>query len=119
MGDLHDRSELSYRRIIETANEGVWVLDPAGRTTYANAKIAALLGYSAEEMASLSLYDVLDEPGKDRAAANLELRREGQSAQLECSYLRKDGTPVWVLLNASPLFDEAGGYLGSVSLVSE
>lgn len=28
--------EKQYRRIIETSEEGIWLLDPQGRTTFAN-----------------------------------------------------------------------------------
>ena len=44
------RSEARYRRIVETAQEGIWELDGAGRITFANARLAELLGYSLPEM---------------------------------------------------------------------
>lgn len=36
--------EKQYRRIIETSEEGIWLLDPQGRTTFANHRMAAILG---------------------------------------------------------------------------
>ncbi len=39
-----------YRNIVETANEGIWILDAEIKITYANHKIAEMLGYSPEEM---------------------------------------------------------------------
>ena len=112
-------TDLPYRLIVETANVGIWFIDPEGRTTYANAKMAEILGYEADEMARLSVFDVLDEQGREQAAANLERRRQGHTAQLECAFLRNGGSHVWVLLNAGPLRDESGRHLGSVSIVSE
>ena len=113
------RREELYRRIVESANLGIWVFNTDGVTTFANAKMAEILGYSAEEMSTLSLFDVLDDQGKAEAAKNLELRRQGLSAQLECAFLRKDGSQVWVLLNSSPHYDDAGRYLGVVAMMSE
>ncbi|GAC1531270.1 MAG: hypothetical protein NVS3B12_06980 [Acidimicrobiales bacterium] len=111
--------ELPYRRILETANQGVWILDPQGTTIFANDKTSAMLGFTREQMSEVSLFDVLDDDGKAQAAANLERRRQGGSAQLECAFQRRDGSRVWVLLNASPLHDEDGDYLGSVCMMSE
>ena len=47
-------------------------------------------------MASVSLFDVLDDTGKAQAARNLERRRQGISDQLECAFLRKDGSWIWL-----------------------
>jgi len=43
-------SEEKYRNIVETANEGIWVVDAERRTTYVNSKMAEMLGYSVHEM---------------------------------------------------------------------
>jgi two-component system, sensor histidine kinase and response regulator len=117
--DMVAASEARFRRIVETANEGIWLLGVDGTTTFANDKTAEILGYSPGEMASLSLFDVLDESGKAQAARNLERRRQGISDQLECAFLRKDGSRVWVLLNASPLLDGESTYVGSLCMISD
>jgi len=39
-----------YRRIVETANEGIWTVDAAGRTSFANPKLQQLLGYREPRM---------------------------------------------------------------------
>ncbi|HVM04222.1 MAG TPA: response regulator [Acidimicrobiales bacterium] len=119
MGEESPGRASLYRRLVEGANVGVWVLDPDGRTTFANAKAADILGYPEDEMAALSLFDVLDEQGRAQAARNLERRRHGAAAQLECAFLRRDGSRVWVLVNTGPLCDDDGGYLGAVTFLSE
>ena len=117
--DMVAASEARFRRIVETANEGIWLLDIDGATTFANDKTAEILGFAPGEMAELSLFDVLDEAGKAQAARNLERRRLGISDQLECAFLRKDGSHVWVLLNASPLLDADGVFVGSLCMISD
>ena len=42
------RLRARYRLIAETAQEGIWAVDTAGRTIYANQKLAELLGYSLD-----------------------------------------------------------------------
>jgi PAS domain S-box-containing protein len=117
--DMVAASEARFRRIVETANEGIWLLGADGMTTFANDKTAEIFGYSPVEMAMVSLFDVLDEAGKAQAANNLERRRQGISDQLECAFLRKDGSRVWVLLNASPLLDGEGDFVGSLCMISD
>jgi two-component system sensor histidine kinase/response regulator len=117
--DMVAASEARFRRIVETANEGIWLLGVDGSTTFANDKTADILGYPPEEMAAVTLFDVLDESGKAQAARNLERRRRGISDQLECAFFRKDGARVWVLLNASPLLDGDGVFVGSLCMVSD
>ena len=40
-------SEAQYRRIVETAQEGIWLLDAEYRTTFVNQKMADMLGYAS------------------------------------------------------------------------
>ncbi|MGB9377887.1 MAG: response regulator [Mycobacteriales bacterium] len=107
-----------YRQIVESANQGVWLVDAEGRTTFANDKIANLLGYSAEEMAGLSMFDVLDEPGKVLGAERLARRSRGISEQLDCEMIRKDGTALFVLMSVSPRYSDDGHYQGSTAFIS-
>src|SRR5215218_2184079 len=39
-----------FRTVIETANEGIWMVDCEGRTTFANARMGSMLGITAQEM---------------------------------------------------------------------
>jgi nitrogen-specific signal transduction histidine kinase/DNA-binding response OmpR family regulator len=47
-------SEIKFRRIVETAHEGIWMLDPGGRTTYMNRRMADMLGLDAADTAARS-----------------------------------------------------------------
>ncbi|MET1005006.1 MAG: PAS domain S-box protein [Propionibacteriaceae bacterium] len=109
-----------YRQIVESAREGIWIHDLAGRTTYANTHMAQLLGYSVAEMSGVTIFDLLDPPGQQQAAAMLERERAAPlSEQVDCRYVRKDGSNVWCLVNRSPLFDEAGQHIGCINLISD
>ena len=52
-------SEARYRLLVDTASEGIWILDRIGRITFANPRICEMLGYSAERIASLREQGVL------------------------------------------------------------
>jgi PAS domain S-box-containing protein len=53
-------SEERYRRIVSTAQEGIWVLDGEAKTTYLNQRMAEMLGYTVEETLGRPLFDFMD-----------------------------------------------------------
>jgi len=113
------KSEQRYRQIVETSQEGIWLIDAAGKTTFVNAKLAELLGYTADEMIGMPLFAFMDAEGQTLATATLERRRQGFADQLDFKLLRKDGTPIWTLVNANPLQDDAGGYVGALAMLTD
>jgi PAS domain S-box-containing protein len=53
------RSERRYRRLVETAGEGIWVFEPDGSTSYANPRLGEMLGVPAEELIGRPLAEFL------------------------------------------------------------
>ena len=113
------QSEARYRLIIETAQEGVWTLDPQGRTTFVNHKMAELLGYTVGEILGASPFDFMDEDARAIAEAGLLRQRAGTAERLEFKFRRKDGSAVWTMVNASALVSDAGEYIGALGMVSD
>src|SRR2546422_7191829 len=70
--DALRESEKWYRTIVETAGEGIGIRDDDGRITFVNARLAAMLGYTVEELVGRSLFDLLDEAGRARALGHME-----------------------------------------------
>ena len=84
-------SEARYRRIVETANEGMWTIDADSNTSFVNTKMAEMLGYTVDEMLGAPLFAFMDEEGKAIAAANVERHRQGITEQNDFKFKRKDG----------------------------
>ncbi|MGB9938916.1 PAS domain S-box protein [Methanosarcina sp.] len=116
-------SEEKYRNIVETANEGIWVIDAEATTTYVNEKMAEMLGYSQEEMIGRLVWDFTDERGKAILKLNiekrLEKRRQGIDESHELKLIRKDGSSLWVLVNSKYLFNKDGKFTGSLSMLTD
>jgi len=74
-------SEERYRRIVDTADEGVWTIDAEANTDFVNPKMAQMLGYKVEEMLGRPLADFMDEEGQATAAANVKRREQGIAEQ--------------------------------------
>ncbi len=119
---LHERglaeSEARYRNIVETANEGVLVLDEKATITVVNCKLTSMLGYEAEELIGRPLFDLMDREWKKKALGNLRRRRKGVREQFDFRFRHKDGSPVWAIVNAAPFFDADGAYAGSFTFVT-
>jgi len=109
-------SEERYRSIVETANEGVWLIDADNKTTFMNLRMAQMLGCEEDMGVGRSPFEFLDEAGRAAFTANAE-RPEAQ--QVEVRYIRADGTSVWGLMGASAVFDNGGLYAGSLSMVMD
>ena len=112
-------SEERYRRIVETAQEGIWLIDAETRTTFANQAMAAMLGYTVQEMMGAPLFAFMDEEGKALAAYNLERRRQGIAETHEFKFMHKEGRPIWALLNTNPILDDHGQFLGALAMVTD
>ncbi len=111
------RSEEQYRRIVETAQEGIWQIDAADRTTFVNQAMADLLGYTADEMRGASLFSFVDDEGRAAIAANAQQQRQGIKGQQDVKFLRKDGRALWTLVSAAALVDADGRYVGTLAMV--
>ncbi|MGY2701503.1 response regulator [Nocardioides sp. HB32] len=104
--------------------DGLWVFDDQGVTTWANDRMAELLGRHPDEMVGLSVFDTLDEQGrKDFAGSLAEMVRTGQPRDNVDSYfVRPDGTAVWGLVSFRPVLDDQGrrtGWLHRVTPYTE
>ncbi|MBI1921921.1 MAG: PAS domain S-box protein [Geobacter sp.] len=112
-------SEERFRRIVETAQEGVWAIDSGSRITYVNKRMADMLSYGLDEMIGRQVFDFCTEDGCREINARLENRKLGVREQYETTMLRNDGPKVWVSISAVPIWDESGQYAGSFAMISD
>ncbi len=114
-----ERSEERFRRIVHSAGEGIWEIDAAANTTFVNPKMAAILGYSIEEMLNRPLASFMDAEGLSILDRSLARRREGIAERHEFKFEHRDGTEVWTSMATNPIFDGAGSYVGALALVTD
>lgn len=116
--DLHER-EAQYRRIVDTAQEGIWVFDQDWRTTYVNSKMAALLGYGPEEMAGKTFADFISADDADDCARRRREREKGGNDVFERRLRHKDGHDIWALVSATAQLGLQGQFLGSFAMLTD
>ncbi len=112
-------SEQRYRRLFETANDGIWVIDAESRTTLVNEQMADMLGWTPGEMLGRHFFEFMDEEARAEAEGNLERRRQAVREQHEFRFRRKDGSPLWALVSTNPLLDDDGTYEGALAMVTD
>ena len=69
-------SEEQYRRIVETANEGIWQFDADVNTTFVNRRMAEMTGYSVDEMVGTPLLGFLEDGSRAAMGRELAVIRE-------------------------------------------
>jgi PAS domain S-box-containing protein len=88
-------------------------------TTYVNPKMAAMLGYTPQEMIGRSIYDFISSETTE-AMENYHLRRQqGIREHYEFKLLCKDGHLIDAQLGVTPLMDEKGEFKGSLAGVQD
>src|SRR5256886_3366170 len=120
--ELLRTSEERYRRIVETALEGVWQLDPAGVTTSVNERMADMLGVPREQLPGLSMSGFLDDRSRADLPRWLAECHEGDPTVHKTRLVRADGAVRWVQVAAAPMpgqHAEPGGSLCMVSDITE
>ncbi len=113
------KEEQRFRQIVETAQEGVWVIDTDARTTFVNQRMAEMLDYSVEEMQGAPLFSFMDEEAKESAEEKLKARQQGVKEVHEFTFRRKDGSGLNVLISTNPLFGPRGEYIGALAMVAD
>ncbi|MFH0957643.1 MAG: PAS domain S-box protein, partial [Pseudomonadota bacterium] len=108
-------SEERHRNLVESLQEGIWVIDKDDMATFVNIPMADMLGYTVEEMLGRHLYSFMDERGVNIAKQLLERRSQGIKEQHEFEFIKKDGTRIYVLIETTPLTDDDGNYSGAVA----
>jgi PAS domain S-box-containing protein len=98
-------SEERYRDLFENANDGIYILDRAGRIVSFNRKAEELTGYTFEEVRGQP-YTLLVSSGPERKKARRAFLKNmrGQPDKTELTIIRKDGREVILELSTRPIW---------------
>lgn len=112
-------SERRLRTMFETANEGIWLVDRAGKTQYANTRLAALLGLPLETLATANAFEFVFPDDVPFAQELFAAVLSGTSQEFDFRLRRPDGQEKRVLIGASPVRDDAGRIVGILGFLSD
>jgi PAS domain S-box-containing protein len=100
--------ERRYRSILETAIDGFWISDRKGRIIEVNDSYCKAVGYSREELLTMSIPDVEAAEDAEETAMHIGLILKHGYDRFRTRHRRKDGELIDVDVSVT-LFEEGGG----------
>jgi PAS domain S-box-containing protein len=107
------------RSVFDGMFDGVWLVAPDGRTTYANEAMASLLGSTPAAMRGRPIVDFLEESVKTEFQDFLSRQRVQAGERIEFAFRREDGGTLISLCAGSPITTADGTYVGTMLNVSD
>jgi PAS domain S-box-containing protein len=113
------QAEERYRTMVETANEGVWLLDAEARTVYANRRMAEMLGCDADQLSRREVLEFCFPEDCGAARERIRANLQGTLEQFDFRFRRNDGSELLVFASTSPVRDGNGAVVGLLGLFSD
>jgi PAS domain S-box-containing protein len=114
--EAYRASEGRLRQILETMDEGVWMVDAAGTTIYANRRMALFCGVEPGAMVGRPFRDFVPAANRKDVWRLREQAARARGEPREIGYRRADGTELHLMASASPVSDLDGGLVGWVAV---
>jgi PAS domain S-box-containing protein len=106
-------------RLIETMNDGLWVLDEHAFITFANEKLCQMLGCTRNDIIGHHATDFIDENDRQTFQERFEEHREGIFAALELTCRRTDGRKIFTIVSPGPILGEQGKFNGCFAVITD
>lgn len=112
-------SDKNYRRMIETAYEGICCLDDQDRVTYVNGRMVDMLGYSIIGMVGHLMSDFAFEEDRPRLEHLLARRRQGGKEVFDFRLRCKNASAIYCVISTQSIFDRDDRYHGLLNMVTD
>jgi two-component system NtrC family sensor kinase len=109
--DITDRREAEkrYRELFDNIQEGLFFSTPGGRFIEVNDALVNMLGYaSREELLQVDIPSQIYLSPDDRILHEKAMEDHGYMRNFEATLRRKNGSPIYVLINAFGMYDSFG-----------
>ncbi|OFX26507.1 MAG: hypothetical protein A2V77_22140 [Anaeromyxobacter sp. RBG_16_69_14] len=106
------QEERRFRRIVETAQEGIWMLDDRGRSTYINQRMSEMFGVAADNVVGVPAEEFVSPDHQAELQGRIESSAGERSAdRFACQLLRRGEGAFWgsVAMNRMGSGGEAPG----------
>lgn len=113
------RGEAWHKRLVETANEGIWIQNDASVITYANARMAEMLGVSVEQLVGRRVDEFFFAADLSVERVRAENLRRGRKEQFDRRMRRSDGSEIWALTCCNLIEADQGEKPGALAMMTD
>jgi len=119
-----DQREALFRQILDTSSVAIFVVDPQGRITQANRRMAEMFGYSSRELVGREYVELVQPTERQEAREKMLalLASAIPEVNLDRLYWRVDQTQFWGHLSGKRFIDADGldkGLIGVIADITE
>lgn len=108
-----------YRRLVENANDGIFVIDSEGRFTYLNSAALRLSGYTTDELVGSNFLQVIAPEYRESTIENFKKREIGRASdRYDIEIITKDGRRKSIELSLKTL-EYKGEFMGVEGIARE
>ncbi len=117
--NLLRQSEAEFRAMFEASIVGMAQAYANGKLLRVNDAFCELTGYSREELLNSRFSDITHPEDRVEDFARYENMINGVDKKYfsEKRYIRKDGAIVWVMVTATPIFDNKGNFKHTIAVI--
>ncbi len=114
-------AEERYRSVFENAAIGIDLVDADGRFVQVNEPFAHMLGYSADELLNLTIFDVThpEDIQVSKTSFDEMVRGTSDSYQFEKRYVRKDCGVIWADVSVSAVRGPGGAHIATIGAIAD
>ncbi|MDF1537852.1 MAG: PAS domain S-box protein [Candidatus Thorarchaeota archaeon] len=112
-----ERSEMRYRRVVESMNEGLVVVDDRWVITYVNPSFEKMLGYAYDDTIGKRFSAFIVKELQDSISRWIETREPGVVRSFEIAWLAKDGRKVFTSTSPRGLYDQENNLYGFIGVL--
>jgi PAS domain S-box-containing protein len=94
--------------------DGIWIIDAKANTVYANERMAEILGTTVTDLMGNPSFEYVFPKDRERARKLFERKKDGDSQPFYFHIRRKDGTPLAVDVQGTPMHSTDGEFIGVV-----
>jgi diguanylate cyclase (GGDEF)-like protein/PAS domain S-box-containing protein len=116
--DLITSSEYTYRNLIESVKNGIYMTDMQGRLVFVNQSFVEILGYhSKEELIGLDIAEHIYVDPQERVALLSSMKAKGFVRDYEINISRKDGSQAILSVTGNFICNDNGETLGVQGII--
>ena len=117
--DALRKSEEKFRRIVETATEGFFLMDEKFIIVDVNNASCRMLGYGRKEMIGKTPLDFFSDQFRQFMSSHRETMQTKESRETEGIVVSRDGRHIPVLIHGNTLRNDKGQTIGNMAFITD